>query len=126
MSDYKAYREHVGIENIDMTHALHAEFPKYNRFVAVSVNHPETHGVCLTKEAEQILIEQFGEGPGLTHYKQKKRKDKRLKTHQITFRMNDDLYKKIMHVKQCLGINTMQELLKNMVEAEYWRWEAGA
>ena len=124
MSDYKAYREHVGIENNDMTHALHAEFPKYNRFVAVSVNHPDTHGVCLTSEAEQILVKQFGEGPGLVHYKfTKKRQDKRLKTHQVTFRMNDELYEKVMFVKKCWGSDTMQSLLEWLFDREYYRCE---
>ena len=119
MSDYKAYREYVGIENNDMTHALHAEFPKYNRFVAVSVNHPDTHGVCLTPDAEQVLVKTFGEGPGLVHYKPKKRKDKRLKTHSITFRMNDALYEKVMYVKSCYGADTMQELFEMVFEYEY-------
>ena len=125
MTDYPAYRTHVGIGNLDMTAALSNVFPKYNKVVAVSVNHPDTHGVCLLPEAEQILVTTFGEGPGLAHYKylKKRKADKRRKTHRITFRMDDEMQAKADILKEAAGAFSWQELFEIMLKEAYRRWE---
>ena len=125
MTDYPAYRTHVGIDNLAMTAALSAVFPKYNKVVAVSVNHPDTHGVCLLPEAEQILVKTFGEGPGLNSipYLRKRRPDKRKKAHRITFSMDDEMRTKAEVLREAAGAFSWQELFEIMLKEAYRRWE---
>lgn len=128
MTDYEAYRMHAGISNIDMTALLHEHYPRYNKVVAVGVNHPDTHGVCLLPEAEQILVSTYGEGPGLhsipyTGAPAKKRQDRRRKKHRFTCRLDDDMMQKAELLREASGAMSWQELFEIMLREAYRRWE---
>ena len=112
MTDYAAYRDHVKITNVDMTKTLHESYPAYTRIAATFVNKPEKYGVCLLPEAEALLVETYGEGPGLATAKKKKRPEKRRKSHCISFRMTDDLFASAQELMEYTGAFSMQELLE--------------
>ena len=63
---------------------LQETYPKFNKVAMSMVSHPDRYGVCLTKEAQQRL--------GITTAKKPKRK----MGHQITVRIDDNLYTALM------------------------------
>ena len=122
MTDYKAYRAHVGINNVEMTDAVHTIHPGFTKVTASMVNAPERYGVCLLPEAERHLVLRYGEGPGLSSVefdgeaKVKPRSHPhRKKGNAVTFRMNDELYKRAVTLKEKSGFATMQELLETLL-----------
>ena len=128
MTDYQAYRAHVGIANPDMTKALKTMFPAFTKVNSALINHPDRHGVCLLPEAEQLLVQIYGEGPGLASVKfsgkpEKKRSDSRRKNNRITFRMNDEDLEKALTLKEYSGAMSMQELFEILLRDAYKRWE---
>jgi hypothetical protein len=126
MIDYVAYRRHVGIENADMTRTIHGMFPKYDKVVASYLNHPEKRGVCLLPEAEELLVRIYGPGPGLQSIpfgdpdqqeeQKPKKSTKRRKSNAITFRMDDETYRKALDVKEAAGCMSMQELFELLLK----------
>ena len=125
MTDYKAYREAVGIENPDMTRTLQGMFPRYSKVDANFVNNPKQHGLCLLPEAEQLLVHVYGPGPGLQHTA-KKKPEKRKKSHAITFRMTDELYGMALQLQESAGGITMQDLFEIILRNAYREWEVTA
>ena len=65
MADYEKYRNSVRISNVQMTEVLREAFPSFSKIQASMVNAPEKYGLCLTPEAEAVLIANFGYGDGL-------------------------------------------------------------
>ena len=135
MTDYSSYRDHVGITNPEMTKALHAVYRGFGRPAASFVNNPERSGVCLLPEAEALLVNTFGPGPGLASLEfapevleanppKKHRPDRRRKAYRITFRMDEDTYKQAMQLKESAEAMSMQELFEILLKDAIKRWEA--
>ena len=135
MTDYSSYREHVGITNPEMTKALHSVYRGFGRPAASFVNNPERSGVCLLPEAEVLLVNKFGPGPGLASLEftpevleanppKKHRPDCRRKSCRITFRMDEDTYKQAIQLKESAGALSMQELFEILLKDAIKRWEA--
>ena len=121
MTDYKAYQEHVGITNPEMTEALQKVYPSYNKVCGTYVNNPKKYGVCLLPAAERLLLATFGPGPGLESLpwqeKKKKKSDKRRKGNAVTVRMTDELYQFAQAAKQEACCESMQALFEYLLIA---------
>jgi len=116
MQDYEQYREHVDISSMMMVKALRPHFRGFSKSLMANVNHPEKYGVCLTPEAEDILIGDFGSGPGLAHRKYpRKRRENRAKKNQVTVRLTDDLYLRLLSLDNTF-YPTMQSLIEGALE----------
>ena len=99
-----------------MVKALRPHFKSVTKSILAIVNNPKKYGCCLTPEAEQILVETFGSGPGLAHRKYKrKRQAKRAKGHTVTVRMDDDLYLRLMSLKTDGEYPTTQALAEALL-----------
>lgn len=133
ITDYKAYREHVGISNPDMTKTLREEYPSFTRIDANFVNHPLQHGVCLLPEAEVLLVNKFGPGPGLhslvfdeavlTGEVKKPRNENRKRKNRVTFRLDDAELEKAEDLREAYGAMTWQELFEKLLRDAHKRWE---
>jgi len=100
MQDYVAYRDHTEISSIDMVKALRPRFRGFTKNIMSYLNQPEKYGICLTPEAEEIIVNTFGSGPGLAHRKfQKKRPERRTKQNRMTVRIDDDLYFRLLSLE---------------------------
>ena len=119
MTDYKAYQEHVGITNPEMTTALQNVFPSYNKVCGTYVNNPEKYGVCLLPEAERLLLSTFGPGPGFASLPwqatKKKKSDRRRKGNAVTVRMTDELFQYAKAAKDDTGCSSMQALFEYLL-----------
>ena len=97
MTDYAAYREDRHITNKQFIDTLHSEYDGFTKIQSSYISHPDDYALCLTDEAENVLIKQYGIGPGLAHYKlkSKRRKDNRQKKNRMTVRLSDDIYSRV-------------------------------
>lgn len=133
MTDYKSYRKAAGITNPDMTRAVAGLFPDYSKVQSTMVNAPEKYGVCLLPEAERLLCDLWGPGPGLASVPfeagdedpdlrilkapppKKKKSDRRKKKNAVIFRMDDALYRRALLLKEQSGCASMQELFETLL-----------
>lgn len=112
MADYAKYRESVGIENTSMTEALHEHFEKYSKIQSSMVNAPEKYGLCLTPEAEAVLIANFGYGEGLNAKLRKNSKVKRSKSNRMAVRLDDPTYDMVKDKMAEMGLKSAQDFLE--------------
>ena len=115
MQDYANYRDHTEISSIDMVKALRPHFPGFNKCIMAYLNRPEKYGICLTPEAEAIIVDNFGSGPGLASRKfQKKRPERRTKQNRMTVRIDDDLYFRLISLET---VGETYPTMQSVVEA---------
>lgn len=134
MTDYSSYRDHVGITNPEMTKALHTVYRGFGRPAASFVNNPERSGVCLLPEAEALLVNKFGPGPGLASLEfapevleanppKKHRPENRKKKNRISFRLDETELEKAEDLREAYGAMTWQELFEKILRDAHRRWE---
>lgn len=116
MADYNKYRETVGIDNVQMTAALREAFPKYSKIQSAMVNAPEKYGLCLSPEAEAILIAKFGYGDGLNEKHRKNAKVKRSKSNRMVVRLDDTTYDMVKAKMAEMGVKSAQEFIEYSVK----------
>lgn len=121
MADYFAYREAVGITSQDMVLALRPHFPSVTKQIISIVNSPQLYGCCLIPEAEDRLVQAYGEGPGLSfpfrrlfrRLKGNQRPpENRKKNHRVTVWMPPDLYFRLLSLKTKEPYGTMTALVE--------------
>ena len=125
MTNYNVYKAEKGISNNDMIRAVKPRFPKYSKVHQSMVVNAEQSGVCLVPEAEYLLVDHFGFGPGLsiiddgTYTPQpvppQKKKPNRKKPHGYTVRFNAALNEAVRAQMARLNISTMQEYIEEAV-----------
>lgn len=115
MSDYRRYRESVGITTTDMIRALHEVYPQFSKIHSSYIHNPEKHGMKLTAEAEQLLAEKFGFGKGLDIKPSKKREVKRNKTRRLAVRIDERHYDMVKNKMQQMGCESVQSFLELLV-----------
>jgi len=117
MADYPAYRNFKNISSMDMVIALRPRFPSVTKQIIAIVNNPARYGCCLTPEAEELIVDKFGEGPGLEHPLRKKlrnmfrKEEHRKKGKRVTYWMAPDLYFELFKLKKKYG--TFQAVLEH-------------
>jgi len=117
MQNYEEYRDHVGITQSIMVSLLRPYFPSFTKSIAAICNKPHKYGVSLCPEAEAVLIETFGPGPGLAHPDAdcdlpmpKRRRENRTRGNRITVWMNDELYLRLISLKTTNEFPSIQAL----------------
>jgi hypothetical protein len=118
LSDYKAYRDAVGITNNDMIRALRGTFKRYGGATNAMVNNPDSYGVCLLPKAEKILAANFGYANGLSNVKQKpvRKACIRKKPNRLSVYLTDEMYSEIKAIMEREGYATVQEFLCKLLE----------
>lgn len=124
MPDYIAYRNEKAITNNQFINTLHERYVGFTKIQSSFISHPEVYGLCLTAEAEDVLIKEYGAGTGLEHYKPKpKRLDKRRKTNRMMVRLDDEMYIKVMSLMRSMNFTTVQEFLETTLSVMVSREE---
>jgi len=135
MTDYNAYRSHVGISNPEMTRVLHRSYRGFGRPASSFINNPDKSGLCLLPEAEAFLVSTFGPGPGLASLTftpesaepepepPKKRPENRRKKNRISFRLDETELEKAEDLREAYGAMTWQELFEKLLRDAHRRWE---
>ena len=112
MADYEKYRNSVRISNVQMTEVLREAFPSFSKIQASMVNAPEKYGLCLTPEAEAVLIANFGYGDGLNAKLRKNSKVKRHKSNRMAVRLDDPTYDMVKDKMAEMGLKNAQDFLE--------------
>ena len=120
MADYQAYRDAVGISSMDMVLALRPHFPSVTKQIISIVNSPQLYGCCLIPEAEDRLVREFGEGPGLSfpfrrlfrRLRGDRPPENRKKNRRVTVWMPPDLYFRLLSLKTKETYGTMTALVE--------------
>lgn len=113
MQDCELYCSTVGITKVDMVRVLKKVFPGFSKSVASIVSRPLKYGACLAPAAEAVLVENFGQGPGLTISEEKKRSHgNKNKPNRLCLRVSDELRSQIekLYIGMCFA--TMQDFLE--------------
>lgn len=123
MSDYKQYREEVGIKNADMIRVLKSKYRRYGGATNAMVNNPDTYGVCLLPEAERLLAQKYGCGKSLTNAKEPvvRKAAIRKKPNRLSIWLSDekfDLFRQTMKEK---GFDTVQDFMTEILGG-YFGW----
>lgn len=116
MADYAQYRKRAGISNTAMTRALNEIFPKFTKIQASMIAFPEKYGICLTPEAETVLVNKYGYENGLNIKRPRKRKVKRQKNNAITVRLDDSTYDMVKNKMAENGFKSVQEFMESTIE----------
>lgn len=114
MTNYSLYRDSAGISNNDMIKAVHAQFPGFSKIQNSMCSNPEKYGVCLLPEAEKLLIDAFGNAPGLQTADTAPAapsRPKRTKPNRLVCYLTDEIYKSIREMMDEQGFTTVQEFL---------------
>ena len=123
MSDYKQYREEVGIKNADMIRVLKSKYRRYGGATNAMVNNPDTYGVCLLPEAERLLAQKYGYSKSLTNAKEPvvRKAAIRKKPNRLSIWLSDekfDLFRQTMKEK---GFDTVQDFMTEILGG-YFGW----
>ena len=114
MPDYNRYRYEHDLTNNDIIEKLKAKFPKYTKSTMTMVNNPYDYAVQLLPEAETLLAEAYGEGPGLTIYK-KRRSVNHLnskKPNRLYVCVNDNTLERMKSVMSRMNFATTQDFVE--------------
>ena len=117
MQNYAEFRDYAGISQATMVNILRPYFPSFTKSICSIVERPWKYGCSLAPEAEAVLIETFGPGPGLARPDNdaplpapKRSRANRRKGNRITIWMSDDLYMRLISMKTAAEYPTMQAL----------------
>ena len=123
MSDYKQYRENIGIKNADMIRVLRTQYRRYGGATNAMVNNPETYGVCLLPEAEKLLAQRCGYDKSLSKARELtiRKAAVRKKPNRLSIYLTDEMYERFRKKMQENGFDTVQNFLMDILEG-YFEW----
>ena len=100
--DVKKFRNKYHLSNSDIVRVIKYKYPLFCKYSMTMVSNPR-YGVQLTPGAEETLLNAVN-----------RKKPNRRKNHQLTVRVDDDLFYAISFACGELGV-TVQELLESAV-----------
>lgn len=113
------YNRVTGTSNSDEKAVLKARFPKYDRATHSMVSHPESYGVELTDEAQQLLISVFGPGPGLGENPRKRKStrshENRRCPNRFYFRLDEKTAAGFALLMKNRGYSTVQDFVSSLI-----------
>ena len=121
MQNYTEYLDNAGVSQKVMIQILRQYFPSFTKSICSIVMRPKKYGVSLCPEAEAVLVDVFGMGPGLARPDLEvetpvpKRKENRTKGNRVTVWMSDDLYLRLVSLKTDKEYPTMTALVENAI-----------
>lgn len=115
MQNYNEYLDNAGITQKVMQQILQPYFPGFTKSICSIVTRPQKYGVSLCPEAEAVLVETFGPGPGLARPDAdcdmpvpRRRRENRKRGNRITVWMDDETYLRMISLKTAKEFPTIQ------------------
>lgn len=114
MPDYNRYRYEHDITNNDIIDALKKKFAKYQKSTMTMVNNCWDYGVQLLPEAEAVLVEKFGPGPGLAISESKRSRShgNTKKPNRLYVRVDDALMCRVDALMKHMHFATVQDFVE--------------
>lgn len=113
MTDYNSYRLSKNLTNRDIISCVRSKYPSYGKMQNSVVNNPERNGVCLLPEAEKLLIQKFGYGPGLLARRPSARNHgNKDKPNRYSVRLSTELSQRVEQVMDYLCFTSKQDFIE--------------
>ena len=116
MANYLLYAEHNDISQKDMVQAIQTKYPFFSKVIMSIACNPERNAVQLIPAAEDILVDTFGGGPGLSISPKLTRADRhhgnKNKPNRMCVRLDDGLRSRVQALYERMCFATYQDLLE--------------
>lgn len=115
MADYPLYGNSCGIMQKDMVRVISQRYPYFGKEQMSMASNPERNALQLIPAAEELLVQAFGPGPGLSISPKLTRKythGNKAKPNRLYVRVNDQLRSQIQAIYERMCFATMQDLLE--------------
>lgn len=124
MVDYTLYANSCGIKQKDMVRVIHEDYPHFGAAQMSLACNPWRNAVQLIPEAEEMLVNEFGKGPGLSISPKiiggKRNHDNKNKPNRLAVRLDNALRSQVQEIYERMCFVTMQDLLEAAI-AEFVR-----
>ena len=118
MADYNLYANLCKIRQVDMVRAIQNNgWPQFGKAQMCLAYNPSRNALQLTPEAEEVLVAEFGKGPGLSISPKlnKKSHDNKKKPYRLCLRLDPALRSRVQKVYEQMAFATMQDFLEAAV-----------
>ena len=128
MIDYNRYMDVAGILQKDMVSAIRAEFPDFDKVRMSLACNPAKNALCLIPEAEKLVENKFGRGPGLsiTPRLGNKSHENKNKPNRLYVRLDNTLRSRVQSVYEKMCFASMQDLLEAAISDFVSKYERSA
>lgn len=115
MANYLLYGDTCDITRSDMVAVIRKKYPHFDKRQMSLACNPERNALQLIPAAEELLVEAFGEGPGLSISPvlvKKRWTHTRGKPNQLCVRLNNDLFSRMQELRQKMGFASNQDFIE--------------
>ena len=130
MADYSRYMADREITQTDMVTAISGTWPSFSKVQMSFCTNPHKYAVELIPAAEDVLVEKFGAGPGLSISPKLRKKERypvsKSKPNQLCVRLNDATRSRMQAVLEQMAFASVQDFLEAAVVEFCNRHERGA
>lgn len=130
MTDYEAYLEEKNLSYNNVVSVLAGRYPAFTKSVLSMCVNGDRYAVALIPAAEELLVEKYGEGPGLSISPKLRKKERyptsKSKPNQLCVRLNDATRSRMQAVLEQMAFATVQDFLEAAVVEFCNRHERGA
>lgn len=115
MANYLLYAETKGITQKDMIQAIQTKYPFFSKIIMSILCNPERNAAQLIPAAEEILVDTFGAGTGLSispRLTRDKSHGNKNKPNRMCVRLDDALRSRVQALYERMCFATYQDLLE--------------
>lgn len=115
MADYILYGDSCGIKQRDMVSVIKSRYPFFGKSQMSFACNPERNALQLIPAAEEMLVDKFGPGPGLSispKLAHRRHTEHRKKANKLYVRVDDHLRSQIQTIYERMCFASMQDLLE--------------
>ena len=113
MADYVTYANSCNIKQQDMVNVIKKQYPAFGKAQMSFACNPWRNALQLIPEAEQLLVDEYGRGPGLSITPTLPRNhDNKNKPNRLAVRLSNELRSQVQDVYEQMCFVTMQDLLE--------------
>ena len=113
MADYVTYANSCNIKQQDMVNVIKKQYPAFGKAQMSFACNPWRNALQLIPEAEQLLVDKYGRGPGLSITPALPRNhDNKNKPNRLAVRLSNELRSQVQDVYEQMCFVTMQDLLE--------------
>ena len=128
MPNYLLYADHNEISQKEIVAAIQKYYPEFSKIQMSMACYPERYAIQLLPAAEDILVDNFGGGPGLSispklEGKKLRRHDNKNKPNRMCVRLDDSLRSRVEAVYQSMCFVSYQDLLEAAIAEFVQKYE---
>lgn len=127
MPDYVLYAESCNIKQKDLVSVISKQYPNFGKVQMSLACNPARNALQLIPAAEELLVEEYGAGPGLSispRLSRPKGHGNKNKPNRLYVRLDNNLRSRVQAVYEKMCFATMQDLLEAAIAAFVEKYEA--